>query len=87
MTTTESPAFLSVAETARTLGVSEATVYRRVLDGSLPVLRLSENGAIRIPVAALDRFARASESLARAPRTGLEPAVEAQAHGGDMEAA
>jgi predicted DNA-binding transcriptional regulator AlpA len=30
------PAYLSVAETARTLGLSEDTVYRRVADGSLP---------------------------------------------------
>lgn len=86
MVTTE-PAYLSVAATARTLGLSEATVYRRVWDGSLPVLRLSEHGAIRIPVSGLDEFARPSESLARAPRTGREPAVEPQAHGGGMEAA
>jgi hypothetical protein len=44
-------------------------VYRRVSDGSLPVLRLSEHGAIRIPATALDEFARPSESLVRAPRT------------------
>jgi excisionase family DNA binding protein len=50
MTTTE---YLSVRETARTLGLSEATVYRRVWDGSLPVVRLTDHGAIRIPRAAL----------------------------------
>ena len=70
------PSFLSVAEAARTLGLSEDTIYRRVADGSLPTLRLTENGAIRIPRTALD------ESPARAPRTGSVPAVEAPAHGG-----
>jgi excisionase family DNA binding protein len=79
MSTTE-PAYVSVAEAARLLGLSEATIYRRVWDGALPVLRLSENGAIRIPREAI-------EAPARAPRTGREPAVEAQAHGGSTEAA
>jgi excisionase family DNA binding protein len=53
MQTTEA-AYFSVAEVAQTLGLSEATVYRRVWDGSLPVLRLSEQGAIRIPRAAIE---------------------------------
>ena len=84
MTTTESPAFLSVAETARTLGLSEATVYRRVSDGSLPVLRLSEHGAIRIPASAITaEFAHRGESHASAPRTASEVAVEPPAHGGE----
>jgi excisionase family DNA binding protein len=48
MTTSEA-AYLSVAETARLLGLSEPTIYRRVRDGTLPVLRLTETGAIRIP--------------------------------------
>jgi excisionase family DNA binding protein len=74
MTATET-SYFSVAEVAQTLGLSEATVYRRVWDGSLPVLRLSEHGAIRIPRDAI-------ESPARAPRTGSRPAVEPQAHGG-----
>lgn len=52
MTTTETE-FLSVAEAASLLNLSEQTIYRRVWDGSLPALRLSENGAIRIPRAAL----------------------------------
>jgi excisionase family DNA binding protein len=52
MMTTETT-YLSVAEVAQTLGLSEATVYRRVWDGSLPVVRLSDRGAIRIPRAAL----------------------------------
>jgi excisionase family DNA binding protein len=53
MTTSET-AYLSVAEVAQTLGLSEATVYRRVWDGSLPVVRLSEHGAIRVPRTAIE---------------------------------
>ena len=39
---------------AQTLGLSETTVRRRVWDGSLPCLRLSEHGAIRIPRTAIE---------------------------------
>lgn len=46
--------YLSVAEAARLLDLSEATVYRAVWRGDVPVVRLSENGAIRIPRAALE---------------------------------
>ncbi len=72
---------MSVAETARALGLSETTVYRRVWDGALPSLRLSEHGAIRIPRAAIFEFAPTSESPNRAPRTSSE-AVDSQAHDG-----
>ncbi len=47
-------AYLSVADAAQLLGLSEDTVYRRTKDGSLPVLRLSERGALRIPRSALE---------------------------------
>ena len=77
---TAEPAYLSVAETARTLGLSEATIYRRGWDGSLPIVRLSETGAIRIPPSALEVPAER-----RAPLVG--GAVEAPAHGGTTEAA
>ncbi len=60
MPTTET-AYLSVAEAAQLLGLSEDTVYRRVWDGSLPVLRLSERGALRIPRAALEPKEETSE--------------------------
>ncbi len=46
--------YLSVTEAASLLRLSEPTIYRRVQDGSLPVVRLSENGAIRIPRSALE---------------------------------
>ena len=52
--TTAATEYVSVQEAARLLDLSEATVYRRVWDGSLPVLRLSEGGAIRIPRDALE---------------------------------
>ena len=45
---------MSVGEAARTLGLSEATVYPRVWDGSLPIVRLSEQDAIRFPRTALE---------------------------------
>jgi excisionase family DNA binding protein len=79
VSTTEAE-YLSVAETAELLRLHPLTVYRRVWDGSLPSVRLSEHGAIGIPRDAI-------ESPARAPRTGREPAVEARAHGGSTEAA
>ena len=74
MRTTETE-YLSVAEAASLLKLSEQTVYRRVWDGSLRDVRLSEHGAIRIPRSALQR-------PVGAPRTGPGPAVEAQAHDG-----
>ena len=76
---TAEPAYLSVSEAARLLDLSEKTVYRRVWDGSLPVLRLSENGAIRIPRTAVE-----SPASSAAHPSG---AVEARAHGGSAEAA
>lgn len=45
--------FLDVKETARFLRVHPATVYRAVADGRLPVVRLGDRGAIRVPAAAL----------------------------------
>ena len=71
--------YLTVAEAAELLNLSEQTIYRRVWAGDVPVLRLSDTGAIRIPRSAL-------EVPARAPRT-LAGAVEASAHGGTREAA
>jgi len=53
MSTTETE-YLSVAEAASLLSLSEPTIYRRVWDGSLPIVRLSEHGAIRIPRTALE---------------------------------
>ncbi len=68
--------FLTVAEFAARLRVSEPTVYRRVADGTLPVVRLSDNGAIRIPASALEF--PASRAADRSSVTAVEP----QAHGG-----
>ncbi len=82
-TLAEQSPFLTVAEFAARLRVSEPTVYRRVADGTLPVVRLTENGAIRIPADALDEFARPSEpSAGSAADRSTEAAVEPRAHGG-----
>ena len=66
---------LTVAEFAARLRVSEPTVYRRVADGTLHVVRLGESGAIRIPASALEF--PASRAADRS-----SPAVEPPAHGG-----
>ena len=54
MAAAEPPAYLSVREVAERLGLSQKTIRRRVLDGSLPVLRLSPTGALRIQRSALE---------------------------------
>ncbi len=79
MTTAE---YLSVAETARALGLSEATVYRRVWDGSLPVVRLSDHGAIRIP-----RVALLPPDSRNPAERGVPSEPGAPQHGGGWEAA
>jgi excisionase family DNA binding protein len=56
MDTTETP-LLRVTEVADLLGVSKHTVYRRIHDGSLPAVRLSEpTGLLRIPQNELDTW-------------------------------
>jgi excisionase family DNA binding protein len=45
--------FVTVSEAARILRVAPGTVYRAVEAGTLPSLRLAEQGAIRIPVSAI----------------------------------
>ena len=79
-TLAEPSEFLTVAEFAARLRVSEPTVYRRVRDGTLPIVRLSENGAIRIPASALEFPA------SRAADHSSVTAVEPRAHcGSDRE--
>jgi excisionase family DNA binding protein len=46
--------WLAVTEFARELNVHVASVYRAVHEGRLPVVRLSETGAIRIHRSALN---------------------------------
>jgi excisionase family DNA binding protein len=46
--------WLAVKEFARELNVHVASVYRAVHEGRLPVVRLSETGAIRIHRSALN---------------------------------
>jgi excisionase family DNA binding protein len=45
--------WLAPKEVAVTLRVDVSTVYRAVRNGSLPALRLTEDGALRIPESAL----------------------------------
>ncbi len=46
--------FLSLAEAAQELGVSQLTVYRMVRDGQIPAVRVRQS--IRIPADALERL-------------------------------
>jgi excisionase family DNA binding protein len=80
MSTTENE-YLSVADAANLLGLSELTIYRYVQRGDLPSVRLSPRGAIRIPFSAI------AEAPVGAPRTVVSPAVEAHAHDGTGEEA
>ncbi len=76
-TLAEQTEFLTVAEFAARLRVSEPTIHRRVADGALPVVRLTENGAIRILAAAVLEF-----PACRAADRSSVAAVEPRAHGG-----
>jgi excisionase family DNA binding protein len=53
-TDTHEREFLSPKEVARELRVYVSAVYRAVERGALPAVRLSENGAIRIPRSAVE---------------------------------
>lgn len=64
-------AFLTVAEAARLLRVSEPTIYRRCADGSLPHVRLGGIGSIRIPSTA---FAVVDPAERRVPHPGQSTA-------------
>ena len=81
LATAEPENFLTVSEVAARLRVSAPTVYRRVQDGTLRAVRLSENGAIRIPRSALEF----SAGCAADRSSGA--AVEPRAHGGGAEGA
>jgi excisionase family DNA binding protein len=48
----ERPAFYSIADTARILGMSEATLYRAIADGQFPAVRI--RGRVIIPAKAID---------------------------------
>ena len=46
-------ALVSVSDAAERLGVSEATIRRRISAGTLTAFRIGEGGAVRAPVSAL----------------------------------
>jgi excisionase family DNA binding protein len=51
-TSAETPSFFSVADAARMLGISEATLYRAVADGQFPAARIRDR--VIIPAKALE---------------------------------
>jgi excisionase family DNA binding protein len=54
------PTLLTVEETAATLRLSRASVYRRIASGELHAVRLGSQAgsAVRVPVLAVREFAR-----------------------------
>ena len=58
----DSPRFLTVAETAKTLSVSEITIRRMVARHEIPHKKIS--GALRIPTQWVDRMVNESMQLA-----------------------
>jgi excisionase family DNA binding protein len=54
MQTTAQPAFLTVPDAARRLGVSTRTAYRLIEDEALPAVEL--RGLMRVPTAALEEW-------------------------------
>jgi len=57
MTTAAHPCLLTIAETARRLKVSDATVRRMIADGRLPALQLGGPGtSIRVDSSALESW-------------------------------
>lgn len=51
-----SPKLWTVRETARSLGVGERTVWRRISTGDLPTVRIGRS--VRIPAKAVEEFIR-----------------------------
>jgi excisionase family DNA binding protein len=54
------PQFLSVAETARALGMSEMTLYRAIKAGEFPAVRI--RGRLIVPSRVLEELANAAVS-------------------------
>ncbi|WP_199513906.1 helix-turn-helix domain-containing protein [Nucisporomicrobium flavum] len=52
------PRFLSVAETAKTLGMSEMTLYRAIKAGEFPAVRI--RGRLIVPSRVLEELANAA---------------------------
>jgi excisionase family DNA binding protein len=66
------PALVAVPEAAKAIGVSEATVRRRIKDGSIPVRRVGR--AVRVDLAALRSPDSAEVArLAQAARNVIDP--------------
>jgi excisionase family DNA binding protein len=54
--TAEQPEYLTVAEISSRFRVSVPTIYRRCADGTLPHIRIGDDGPIRIPSRQLERL-------------------------------
>jgi excisionase family DNA binding protein len=69
-TLSESRPFISIAEFAAWLGVSQRTAYNMVRRGEVPTVTLS--GSLKVPTGALDRWLadREAEALQAVRRNG-----------------
>ena len=69
-TSAEAPTFFSVADAARMLGISEATLYRAVSDGQFPAVRIRDR--VIIPAKALEALTdSAIDGVAAADSSGI----------------
>lgn len=50
------PKFYTIKEVAEIFNISEATVNRRIKDGSIKIMQLSPGGAVRISAAEIERL-------------------------------
>jgi excisionase family DNA binding protein len=55
-TDTTQPKLMSPAEVAAVLGVTRATVYRKIHTGELPAVRLGDDGPLRVDAGALEEW-------------------------------
>jgi excisionase family DNA binding protein len=54
---------LSPAEVAKLLGLHRNTVYRKISDGSLPAVRLGEEGPLRVDAGELEEWLAANPAV------------------------
>jgi excisionase family DNA binding protein len=64
-TNATSPRLLRTAEVAKLLGLHRNTVYRKISDGSLPAVRIGEDGSLRVDAAELEDWLAANPAVPR----------------------
>lgn len=69
MSTTE-PRFLTPAEAARLVRLSEKTIYNLIASNEIPAIKIG--GSYRIPVRWRDRLLRAAEGLESTEGSGVQ---------------